>query len=171
MRRVWKAVQLFLGFHVAPDGLRRARPYIWRPKNGNAGISNPEDTEVFCVVSAASGRSEDDVQIKLHPDKIVLRRSQGDGWRGVLVGECSIQVCTPDGVWVTVAHDGTVCRRSDVDTTYIEVDGSVLKETPYVKAMMSGDGEVLSSSTPDRLARISPDSVFSSPKTGANGNS
>ena len=56
--------------------------------------------------------------------------------------------------------DGTITRETDDDTTYIKADGSVLKMTEYVEAVMSGDGVELSRRTHDNIAAISEDGVI-----------
>ncbi|MFG5379643.1 hypothetical protein [Yoonia sp. R2-816] len=56
--------------------------------------------------------------------------------------------------------DGAITRETDEDTTYIEADGSVLKKTEYVDAMMSGDGVALSRRTLDTIAAITEDGVI-----------
>ncbi len=59
-----------------------------------------------------------------------------------------------------VKVDGAITRETDEDTTYIEADGSVLKKTEYVDAMMSGDGVALSRRTLDTIAAITEDGVI-----------
>ncbi|WP_299775912.1 hypothetical protein [uncultured Tateyamaria sp.] len=59
-----------------------------------------------------------------------------------------------------VKVDGAITRQTDDDTTYIEADGSILKMTEYVEAMMSGDGVKLSRRTPDNIAAITEDGVI-----------
>ncbi len=59
-----------------------------------------------------------------------------------------------------VKVDGAITRETDEDTTHIEADGSVLKKTEYVDAMMSGDGVALSRRTLDTIAAITEDGVI-----------
>lgn len=158
--QTWRYVQLFIGFHRDPKGAQRKEPYVWSPKNARATIKDdPKDQEVFCVVGAGSGKADDDIQIKLHPDKIVLRRGSQDYWQGIIVSEFDVQVQI-NGIWIKVGHDGMVKRQTDFDTTYVEADGTVLKETPYSKAMMSADGLELSSNSPEVIAAITPDGIL-----------
>ncbi|UTS82740.1 hypothetical protein [Phaeobacter piscinae] len=164
IQRTWGRVRLFIGFHRDPEGILRAEPKMWSPKNASATIKDdPKDTEVFCVVSSAAGDRNQDVQIKLHPDKIVLRRDADDYWKGIVVSEFDVHVQV-GGTWIRIGHDGGVKRQKELDTTYIEADGSVLKETPYSRAMISADGEELSSSTQERISSITPEGVLSRPK-------
>lgn len=142
----------------------RTEPKIWSPKNASATIKDdPKDTEVFCVVSSADSDRSQDVQIKIHPDMIVLRRDADTCWKGIVVSASDVHVQVA-GTWVRIGHDGGVKRQTELDTTYIEADGSVLKETPYSRAMISADGEELSSSTSERISSISPEGVLSRPK-------
>lgn len=165
VKRTWRSVRLYIGFHVDPQGVKRKAPKIWSPKGASATIKDdPKDTEVFCVVSSASGDRQEDVQIKLHPEKIVLRRGTENYWKGIVVSEFDVQVQV-GGAWITIGYDGSVKRQTEFDRTYIEADGSMLKETPYSRAMISADGEELSSSTPDRLSAISPEGILSKPKS------
>jgi len=82
VRQTWKSAQLYIGFHVDPQGKKRQLPKVWPPKNANATIhKNPAEQEAFVVVKNAAGDAARDVQIKLHPDKIVLRRGSEDAWK------------------------------------------------------------------------------------------
>lgn len=158
--RVWKSAQLYIGFHRDQNGKERAQAKVWPPKNGNATIhSNPEEQEAFLVIKDADMDAARDVQIKLHPDKIVLRRDPGVSWEGVVVEDYMIAVQV-NGVWVRIKADGSVSHELDGDMTYVESDGSVLKKTEFVDAMMSGDGVALSRRTPTTIAAITEDGVL-----------
>jgi hypothetical protein len=159
LHRVWKSAQLYIGFHRDQRGNVRPEAKVWPPKNGSASIHNdPAEQEVFLVVKSADKACPRDVQLKLHPDKIVLRRDAGAGWQGVVVedGLISVQV---NGTWVRIKADGSIAQDIDGDLTYIEADGSVLKKTEFVDATMSADGVELSRRTDDSIAAIKHDGV------------
>ena len=159
-KRVWQSAQLYIGFHRDPKGKMRDQAHVWPPKNAHATIdSNPEDKEAFVVVKSADPNISSDVQIKLHPDKIVLRRDEDAGWEGIVLSphRVSVQV---NGTWIIVNADGSIAHDKDGDMTYVEADGAVLKKTQYVDAMMSGDGQQLSRRTPTTIAAITLDGVI-----------
>jgi len=158
--RVWKSAQLYIGFHRDPKGNQRAQAKVWPPKNGSATIHpNPEAQEVFLVVKTADKVEPRDVQVKLRPDKIVLRRDPGVGWEGVVVEDHMISVQV-NGTWIRISADGSVAHDLNGDMTYVESDGAVLKKTEFVEAMMSGDGVELSRRTPTTIAAIREDGVL-----------
>lgn len=158
--RVWKSAQLYIGFHRDQQGNQRAQAKVWPPKNGNASIHpNPEEQEAFLVVKATDKAEPRDVQIKCHPDKIVLRRDPGVSWEGIVVEEGLISVQV-GGAWVRIKSDGAVAHERDGDMTYVEPDGAVLKKTEFVEAMMSGDGLELSRRTPTTIAAFCEDGVL-----------
>lgn len=160
VHRVWTSARLLIGFHRKPDGAMRDKAYVWAPKDGHATIrEDVTDAEVFCELASANGDKDMNVQIKLHPDKIVLRRGTPDYWKGIVVSEFDVQVQV-GGIWVKIGYDGTVTRQTDVDTTLVEVDGSVFKETLYSTAKMSADGTELSSVGPDQVASVSLDGIM-----------
>jgi hypothetical protein len=111
------------------------------------------------VVKAADRAGPRDVQVKLHPDNIVLRRDSGPSWEGVVVEDHMISVQVA-GAWVRIRADGSVAHERDGDMTYVESDGAVLKKTEFVEAMMSGDGVELSRRTPTTIAAITEDGVL-----------
>ncbi|MEO9780411.1 MAG: hypothetical protein ABJH07_26155 [Sedimentitalea sp.] len=161
LARVWRSAQLYIGFHRDPQGNPRAEAKVWPPKNGNATLHpDPEQQEAFLVVSTAAKDTPRDVQIKLRPDKIVLRRDPGISWEGVVVEDHMISVQV-GGAWVRIKADGSVSHELDGDMTYVESDGSVLKKTEFVDAMMSGDGVDLSRRTASHIAAITEDGVVS----------
>ena len=165
LTRVWKSAQLYIGFHTDQKGNVRDQAKVWPPKNALATIhSDVKEQETFLEVRAEDKEKTRDVQIRLQPDKIVLRRDADDiGWEGIVVENDSVAIRV-NGTWVRVKVDGAITRESDADTTYIEADGSVLKKTEYVDAMMSGDGVELSRRTPDSIAAITPDGVVARSK-------
>lgn len=161
IRRTWKSAQLYIGFHVDPSGKKRKTPKVWPPKNASATLhADPLQQEAFVVVKNADGDAERDVQIKLRPDKIVLRRDYEDAWNGVLVTEHSVTVAVA-GLSIRINHDGSITREDGLDTTWVEADGSVLKKTEFVEASMSGDGVEMSRRTPDNISAIQRDGVLS----------
>ncbi len=160
-RRLWKSAQLFIGFYTDQRGNVRNQPKVWPPKNANATIhSDPKVQEAFLEVRADDRSTTRDVQIRLQQDKIVLRRdSDNIGWEGIVVEDDCVAIRV-NGIWVRIKADGAITRETDDDTTYIDADGSVLKKTEYVDAMMSGDGVELSRRTPDTIAAITEDGVI-----------
>jgi len=161
LNRVWKSAQLYIGFHRDQKGNERSEAKVWPPKNGNASIHpNPEEQEAFLVVKSTDREDARDIQIKLRPDKIVLRRDQGMAWEGVIVEDHMVSVQV-NGVWVRIKHDGSIAHEMDGDMTYVEADGAVLKKTEFVEAMMSGDGVELSRRTPDSIAAIGQNGILS----------
>jgi len=160
VRRIWSSAQLYIGFHRDQKGNLRKEAHVWPPKNANATIDpNPEDKEAFVVVKSANQDVSSDVQIKMHPDKIVLRRDEDAGWAGILVKPDRVAVQV-NGVWININADGSIAHDLDGDMTYVEADGAVLKKTQYVDAMMSGDGTELSRRTPTTIAAITADGVI-----------
>jgi len=161
VRQTWKSAQLYIGFHVDPQGKKRQIPKVWPPKNANATIHNdPTEQEAFVVVKNVTGDAARDVQIKLHPEQIVLRRGSDDAWKGILVTEHSVTVAVA-GISIKIDYNGTITREDGSDTTWIEANGSVLKETEFVVATMSGDGVDLARRTSDSIAVISETGVLS----------
>ncbi|MCF6328731.1 MAG: hypothetical protein L3J02_02890 [Henriciella sp.] len=161
VRRVWKSAQLFVGFHRDPDGKRRDEPHVWSPKNAHASIHrDPSEQEVFLVVNGADGDRDQDIQIKLRPDMIVLRRDFKDAWQGVKIDAFGVSVKV-GGVLIWVNHDGSITREDGDSTTWVEADGGVLKKTEFVEAAMSGDGMELTRRTPDNLTAITQGGLLS----------
>jgi hypothetical protein len=161
LHRVWRAAKLYIGFHREANGTARAEAKVWAPKDGRATIHpDPEVQECFINVLSETQEPARDVQIKLRPDTIVLRRDQGAGWNGIVVGEhwVSVQV---NGIWIRINPDGSITHEKPDNVTYVEADGSVLKRTPSVEAMMSGDGIELSRRTEDSISAIQEHGVLS----------
>ena len=154
LHRVWKSAQLYIGFHRDSEGREREEPHVWPPKNGRASIhENPVEQEAFVVIKSAEGDAAQDVQIKLRPDVIVLRRDYKDAWEGVVVDQYSVSVKI-GGVSIRINYDGSITREDGESTTWVEADGGILKKTEFVDAAMSADGTELSLRTPDNLTAI-----------------
>ena len=154
LHRVWKSAQLYIGFHRDPEGRARKEPHVWLPKNGRASIhENPDEQEAFVVLKSADGDTAQDVQIKLRPDVIVLRRDYRDAWEGVVVDSFTVSVKV-GGVSIRINFDGSITRDDGDSTTWVEADGGILKKTELVDAVMSADGTELSRRTPDNLTAI-----------------
>ncbi|APX18110.1 hypothetical protein [Phaeobacter inhibens] len=159
-RRVWKSAQMFIAFHKDQDKRHREEPKFWPPKNGNASIhGDPANQEALVVVKSADPEKSQDVQIKLHPGRIVVRRDADVWWQGVAVDEHSVTVRMADNTIIEVRHDGSVKRRSAEDETHVEADGSIFKWTEHAEAHMTGDGVELTRRTEDRIAAITADGV------------
>ena len=160
LHQTWRSAQLYIGFHRDQKGERRDAPKVWPPKNANATIHNdPHEQETFVVVKSAQGEPAQDVQIKLRPDKIVLRRDYPDAWNGILVSEHSVSVAVA-GITIRINQDGSITRESEADTTWVEADGSVLKKTEFVEASISADGVELKRRTSDSIAAVCKDGVI-----------
>ncbi len=154
LQRVWKSAQLYIGFHRDPDGRVRKAPHVWPPKNGRATIhENPDEQEAFVVLKSATGDAAQDVQIKLRPDMIVLRRDYPDAWEGVVVDQYAVSIKV-GSISIRINYDGSITREDGGSTTWVEADGGVLKKTEFVDAAMSSDGIELSRRTPENLAAI-----------------
>ena len=154
LHRVWKSAQLYIGFHRDPEGRARKEPHVWPPKNGLATIhEDPDKQEAFVVLKSAEGEAAQDVQIKLRPDVIVLRRDYRDAWEGVVVDPFTVSVKI-GGVSIRINYDGSITRDDGDSTTWVEADGGILKKTEFVDAAMSADGTELSRRTPDNLTAI-----------------
>ena len=154
LHRVWKSAQLYIAFHRDPEGRARKEPHVWPPNNGRASIhENPGEQEAFVVLKSADGDTAQDVQIKLRPDVIVLRRDYRDAWEGVVVDPFTVSVKV-GGVSIRINHDGSITRNDGDSTTWIEADGGILKKTEFVDAAMSADGTEISRRTADNLTAI-----------------
>ena len=125
LHRVWKSAQLYIGFHRDPEGKKRSAQHVWPPKNGKATIhEDPTEQEAFMVLKSATGDAAQDVQIKLRPDMIVLRRDAPDAWEGVIVEQYAISVKT-GGVSIRINQDGSFTREDGDSSTWFEADGGV----------------------------------------------
>lgn len=152
--RVWKSAQLYIGFHRDQAGQLRDAPHVWPPKNGKATLHpDPCEQEAFLVLRSAKNDPGQDVQIKLRPDTVVLRRDCETAWAGVKVDEHSVSVKV-GSLTILIDHDGSVAREDGDGMTWLEADGGVLKKTEFVEAAMSRDGTELTRRTPDNLTAI-----------------
>ena len=160
-RRVWKSAQLLVGFHRDSEGEPRDTPFVWSPKNGYASIHrDPDERETFVELTGAEGDPDQDIQIKLRPDMIVLRRDLKEAWQGIKIDGFSVSVRV-GATHIRVGYDGSIIREDGEGTTWIEADGGVLKATEFVDASMSGDGMELTRRTPDGLSVITVQGVLS----------
>jgi len=160
LRRVWKSAQLSVGFHRDPAGKERDHPHVWSPKNGRASIHpDPEEQEAFVMMRSAENDSAQDIQIKLHPEMIVLRRDFKEAWQGLKIDAFVVTVKVGDTI-IRIGPDESISRKSSDSTTWIEADGQVLKISEYVTASMSGDGVTLKRRTPDGVAAITENGVI-----------
>lgn len=165
IKSAWKSAQLLIAFHQNKDGRTREDPRLWSPKNGVAGVSdNPKAKESFVAVRGEGDAG--DVQIKLHPEQIIVRRDPDSiGWAGVQIDHYEVRVLVGD-VWITVKADGSVKREvegEDHDQSWLEADGSYIRLSPDVEINVSGDGSSLSRRTEDRIEVIDDDGVLSRP--------
>lgn len=161
VRRIWKSAQLYVGFHRDPKGKMRKEPHVWPPKDARASIHpNPDEQETFMVLKSGERDTDNDIQIKLRPDQIVLRRDYKDAWEGVIANKHTITVKI-GGVSIRINHDGSITREDGESTTWVEADGVVLKKTEFVEASMSHDGSELTRRTPDNLTAITQSGLLS----------
>jgi hypothetical protein len=80
------------------------------------------------------------------PDKIVLRRDESNAWNGNTI---------------RIDPDGLISREHGADCTWVDPDGSVLKETDFVEATMPSDGGKITQRTPTNLAVINDKGMIS----------
>ncbi len=156
IKSAWKSAQLLIAFHQNRDGRKRNDPRLWSPKNGVAGVTDdPKAKEAFVVVRGEGDAG--DVQIKVHPDRIIVRRDpDAIGWSGIQVDHYGVKVLVGD-VWITVQADGSVKREPEGhhgDTSWLEADGGFLRLTPEMEISVSGDGEKMTRRTPDGFAAV-----------------
>lgn len=161
LKRIWKSAQLYIGFHRDQQGQQRDTAKTWPPKNGNATIhKDPSEQEAFLIVKADKDAGSGDVQVKLRPDSIVLRREPFDGWEGIKVAEDEVAVKIND-TWIKIAADGSVTQQTGENFTIIEGDGRVIKYADGVQARMSSDGLELARKTENDFRRIRTDGMVS----------
>ncbi len=161
----WKSAQLLIAFHRNPNGDKRTEPRLWSPKNNVAGVTDdPQTKEAFIDVRGQGDAG--DVQIKLHTDKIILRRDEESlGWTGIQADHLGVSVLVGD-VWVTVNGDGSITRRTtgnDEDTSWIEADGAFIRINPETHISVSGDGSNMSRRTNERVDAVTADGIMSTP--------
>lgn len=159
IRAVWKSAELLIAFHKNKRREKRDAPFLWRPKEAFARLlAKPEDQEAFVVLKGTEDVA--DVQIKLHPDKVVIRRDQPLGWSGIIVSEDSVSVSV-DNDWIRIKHDGSVVVKRDMETTFFEGDGSIIKIDPDTEITVSSDSSSVTRRTVDRIEALTPDGVVS----------
>ena len=163
VRSVWKSAQLLIAFHRTRQREKRPEPVMWRPNDATARLpEDPEDKEAFVVVKGEGGAQ--DVQIKMHPDKLILRRDAGApaGWTGIIADHHEVRVKVGE-TWVVVRADGSVQRQTDgaEDTAWIEADGAFMRLGPETEILVSGDGSSLSRRTAQQIDAITADGVVS----------
>lgn len=140
---------MLIAFHKNKKREKRDEPFLWRPKDAFARLlAKPEDQEAVVVMKGVD--NVEDVQIKLHPDKVVIRRDQSLGWSGIIIDENVVRVKI-DTVWVRVDQYGSVLVERDAETTYLEGDGSIIKINPEAEIMVSSDGRSMSRRTQDQI--------------------
>lgn len=162
VRAVWKSAELMIAFHKNKKRERRDAPYLWRPKDAIARLlAKPEDQEAFIVLKAVD--DAEDVQIKLHPDKMIVRRAQPLGWSGIIIDEHSVKVKVDDD-WIRVSSDGSVKIERDAETTYLEGDGSIIRTSPDAEITVSSDGQTMSRRTGEQIDAFTPDGFVSRKK-------
>ena len=166
IKSAWKSAQLLIAFHRNKDGQRRQDPRLWSPKNGVAGVTDDPKVKESILVVRGHGDAGD-VQIKLHPDKIILRRDpDAIGWSGVQVDHHGVRVLVGD-VWITVQADGSIKREVEGaagDESWLEADGSYIRLAPELEIEVSGDGRKMTRRTAERIEVIDEDGVLSRPR-------
>ena len=162
VRTVWKSAELLIAFHKNKNRQKRDAPFLWRPKEAFARLlAKPEDQEAVVLLKGAD--DVEDVQIKLHPDKMVIRREQPLGWSGILIDEHTVRVKV-DNIWVRIDPNGSVVVERDAETTYLEGDGSIIKINPETEIMVSSDGRRMTRRTEDQIDAFTEDGFVSRKK-------
>ena len=125
--RVWKSAQLYIGFHRDPEGRQRSAPKVWPPKDARASIhADPDIQETFLMLKSADGDADQDVQIKLRPDMVVLRRDFDGAWEGIIADTHSVSVKV-GGVSIRINHDGSITREDGDSTTWVSRNSTGVK--------------------------------------------
>ncbi|MEO9778021.1 MAG: hypothetical protein ABJH07_06795 [Sedimentitalea sp.] len=159
VRAVWKSAELLIAFHKNKNKQRRDAPYFWRPKDAFARLlAKPEDQETVVVLRGAD--DNDDVQIKMHSDKIVVRRDRALGWSGVVLDDTQIRVVV-DNVLIRIDPDGGVVVEKDAEKTHLEGSGEIFRFTPNTQINVSADGRRMWRETEDNVDGFSPDGLVS----------
>lgn len=156
----WKSVELMLAFHKDQKGMKRKKPVFWNPKNAFARLfADTKDQEAILHIKAQESDGSD-VMVQFQANKVTIRRNHPLGWSGIEVTDYSVSVVV-DNVLVTVYADGSVTKKEDAETTFLEADGTILKNTPWADIMVSGDGGNISRRTEDQLDAFTPDGFVS----------
>ena len=156
---LWSSAELMIAFHKTRARVTRAVPFLWRPQRAVARLfAKPADHEAFLLLKGTDGCA--DLQIKLHPDKVVIRRDQVLGWSGIIVDDQVVRVRVDDA-WIKIGPDGAVAVTREADTTYLEGDGSVIRISPDTGIVVSGDGGQISRRTPDQIDALTADGFVS----------
>lgn len=151
---------MLIAFHLDPKRQKRDVPYLWKPKNGDAGL-NHDATEQETFIQLHGIDTENDVQLKLRPDAIIARRDGGIGWSGVMISDDTVQVIVGD-MKLEIRPDGSVARHdNDGSSTFLEGDGSIIKLSAQAQITVSSDGGTMRRRTEDRIEAITPDGVVS----------
>ena len=156
---LWSSAELLIAFHKTRARVTRAVPFLWRPQRAVARIlARPADQEAFVLLKGTDGCA--DLQIKLHPDKLVIRRDQALGWSGIIFDDHVVRVQVDD-VWIRIGPDGAVVVTRDADTTYLEGDGSIIRISPDAEIVVSSNGGQISRRTPDQIEALTADGFVS----------
>jgi hypothetical protein len=149
---LWSSAELLIAFHKTRARVKRATPFLWRPQGAMVRLlAKPADQEAFVLMKGTDGCA--DLQIKLHPDKVVIRRDQVLGWSGIILDDQVVRVQVDDA-WIKIGPDGAVAVTRDADTTYLEGDGSIIRISPDAEIVVSGDGGQISRRTPDQIEAL-----------------
>jgi len=159
VRAVWKSAELLIAFHKNKHREKRDTPYLWSPKDAFARLlAAPEDQEAFIMLKGEADHA--DVQIKMHPDKLVIRRDQPLGWSGILIDEDTVRVKV-DNIWIRIDATGRVVVEKDAETTYLEEDGEIIKISPDAEIIVSADGARMSRRTEAQIDAFTEDGFVS----------
>lgn len=165
MGRVWKTLQLFVAFHRDQEQRERRFPYLWPPRGARASVTNRESDGREAFVLVKGDREHRDVQIKVWPDRLVLRRDEGLDWSGIVVTDHSVAVRVAER-WVEVRSDGSVKSASEQeggqeggDVTILEADGAIYRWTDLAEIIVSSDGLNISRRSPEGISAITPRGV------------
>ena len=90
---------MYIAFHRDQSGRRRDAPRSGLVRRMAAASlhSDPEAQEVVLVLKAAEPEREQGVEIKLHPNRITVRREAEMWWQGVAIERG--QDPDPNGGW------------------------------------------------------------------------
>jgi len=162
---LFKSAKLMIAFYRDKNAKKLEKPFIWAARKPVVGLSNKDlgEQESFLLIEGEDG--ERDVEVRLHPDKIVLSRDDGDFWKGVVLDAGCIRVAA-GGRIIEIAPDGAVKVRDDETpdvVSSVEADGSIYRLSEEATIFVSGDGSQASFRTDDRLSALTPEGVYSLP--------